>query len=165
LRRREPRGSVKELSRRTQTLLLRQYRARAEGADIAVASVMSAARDRTVAAEDDVSSERVNIFGYGSLMSSSSARDTMPSLTSHRPGVLHGYERVFSLVSLSGIRNGSACMETKEIAALAVRPSSKSSVRGCLFEIKTEDFPAFQEREHRFVLLLFSLIQFIFSLK
>lgn len=100
----------------------------------------------------------LSIFGYGSLLQYSSVLTTMPSAVNHRAAVSYGAERVFNLVSISGIRNGQANMETRELAAVAFRPSSSErcedelvpEVRGVVFEIPESEFEPYKEREHRY---------------
>ena len=84
-------------------------------------------------------------------MTYSSVLKTMPNAIGHRGGVLPSFERVFSLVSISGIKSGEANFDTMEVAALGVRPSSQDKeVRGVLFDIPEDEFSAFVEREHRY---------------
>lgn len=94
--------------------------------------------------------DRVIIFGYGSLMDERSAASTMPTAVNFRRGTLTGYQRVFGLVSISGIKTKRANVETNEIAALSVVPVEGSSVHGVLFEIPTHELGAYLEREHRY---------------
>ena len=95
----------------------------------------------------------LSIFGYGSLMQYESVLRTMPNAVNHRYGALGGWERVFSLVSVSSIRRGTAEFDTMELAALAIRPSTDASslVTGCIFEIPADEMGAFVEREHRYI--------------
>ena len=111
------------------------------------------------------SNAMVTIFGYGSLMNIQSKLRTMPSATQFRPATLPDYQRVFSLVSISSIRNGLANFETNEIAALAICPiirstpsdsaSSKHCVHGILFDIPEDELEAYFDREHRYKLMSF----------
>jgi cation transport regulator ChaC len=113
----------------------------------------------------------LTIFGYGSLMTYSSVLKTMPSATNHRRAVTlpppreadreawapYGFERAFTLVSISGIKSGSANFETMEVAALALRkaPSTRpgSEVQGVVFEIPESEWEPYKEREHRYKFL------------
>ena len=80
-----------------------------------------------------------------------SALNTMPSCRNFRTGILPAYERIFSLVSIGGIRRGEADWDTREVAALAIRKAeSDKGVFGCLFDIPREELPAYLEREHRY---------------
>lgn len=97
----------------------------------------------------------LSIFGYGSLLQYSSVLTTMPSAVNHRAAVTQGgFERCFELVSISGIRNGQANLDTREMTAVALRPSRSSEdlpeVRGVVFEIPESEFSAYREREHRY---------------
>ena len=51
---------------------------------------------------------RLSIAGYASLMDEASARETMPSMSGFRYGVVDGYCRIFNLVSIVNIRKGLA---------------------------------------------------------
>jgi cation transport regulator ChaC len=90
------------------------------------------------------------IFGYGSLMNQQSTINTMPSARNSRKAILADYVRVFSLVSISGIRTKTSNLETKEMAALAIRPKTGSQVYGCVFDIPEDEFAHYLEREHRY---------------
>ena len=92
----------------------------------------------------------ITIFGYGSLMSTTSAKRTMPSATNFRPGILSDFSRSYNLVSISGIRSGTANLATNEVAALSIAASFKHRVCGVLFEIPLEDLSPYLEREHRY---------------
>ena len=83
-------------------------------------------------------------------MSPASVHRTCPTATLFRPAVLHGFERTFNLVSISGIRTGAADWATNEVAALAIRPSSRSVVCGCIFTIPEGELAPYLEREHRY---------------
>ena len=117
---------------------------------------------------DDI--DYVTIFGYGSLMCPDSSRSTMSDAINFRRGALVGYQREFSLVSISGIRSGVADQDTLEIAALSVRPvnnvdckaiqnsdkctpSSSGRVLGVLFDIPSTQLLPYLEREHRYQVL------------
>lgn len=106
----------------------------------------------------------VTIFGYGSLMNIESAMRTMPSLTNFRKGILYGYRREYSLVSISGLKNGAV---EPYVAALAIRKvtdttsvtttittsnTSKENekVIGCLFDIPECELEAYFIRESRY---------------
>jgi cation transport regulator ChaC len=133
-----------------------------ENVDAADAAIVDTEREPT---KERSEGEYVSIFGYGSLMSLASVQKTMPSARNHRYGILQGYQRVFSLVSVGGIKAGSVDWSTMEVAALAIRPTSVPSspspaaaytttahVHGCIFEIPMLEMPAFLEREHRYKL-------------
>lgn len=83
-------------------------------------------------------------------MNQASTIRTMPSATNLRTGILQDYQRLFNLVSIAGIKTGSANWETLEVAALAIRNSPGSIVNGCLFDIPTSELDSYFEREHRY---------------
>jgi cation transport regulator ChaC len=90
------------------------------------------------------------IFGYGSLMSEDSAKRTMPSLQNYQCAKLYGYRRIFSLVSMSAIRNRGATFP--HIAALAIKPDATMNafVIGCLFDIPEDELEDYLSREARY---------------
>eukprot|EP00966_Prymnesium_polylepis_P123753 2861805-Prymnesium_polylepis.1 len=78
----------------------------------------------------------VTIFSYGSLLDPQSAARTMPSMRNHRPGMLSGWRRVFSLVGVSDMRRGRVAADALDCAVLAIRPVTDAPpLLGCLFEI------------------------------
>lgn len=105
----------------------------------------------------------VTIFGYGSLMNIESAMRTMPSLTNFRKGILYGYRREYSLVSISGLKNGAV---EPYVAALAIRKVTDTTtatissstttsnvnekVIGCIFDIPECELEAYFIRESRY---------------
>ena len=111
--------------------------------DTTAAEGSAARTSETVAASQ-------TIFGYGSLMEEPSVLRTCPSATHHRPGMLEGWRRVFSLVSISGTRNGAADHSTGEVAALAIKPAAGHRVNGVLFDIPLEELDAYKVREARY---------------
>ena len=84
-------------------------------------------------------------------MSVTSSLRTMPSATCFRPAILHDYERIFNLVSVSGIRTGLADWNTMEVSALAIRPNTGSIVRGVCFYIPENELASYFDREHRYL--------------
>ena len=84
---------------------------------------------------------KITIFGYGSLLSPASTLRTCPSMENHRVAAIRGYERIFSLVSISQIKAGNSNVEKNQVAALAVRPSKDETALciGVLFDINEED--------------------------
>jgi hypothetical protein len=71
----------------------------------------------------------------------------MPSIENFRAAKLNGFRRVFSLVSISGIKNGATY---PHIAALAIRPDPSSFVIGCLFDIPENELEGYLMREARY---------------
>ena len=66
--------------------------------------------------------------------------------------VIKGWERIFSLVSLSQLRNGNSNVDKHQIAAVAVRKSKDPTAQcvGVLSDIDEEDFEGIRQREHRY---------------
>ena len=90
----------------------------------------------------------VTVFGYGSLMNRESAMRTMPSLTNFRKGILEGYRREYSLVSISGLKNGAI---EPFVAALAIRKvDTDEQVIGCIFDIPEYELEPYFVRESRY---------------
>ena len=73
-------------------------------------------------------------------------------MENHRVAAIRGYERIFSLVSISQIKAGNSNVEKNQVAALAVRPSKDETALciGVLFDINEEDMAALKRREHRY---------------
>ena len=86
------------------------------------------------------------------MLSESSAKRTCPNLTNFRVASIKGWERIFSLVSVSQLKNGNANVEENQIAALAVRKSTNPSSLciGTLFDIEEKDLLELTRREHRY---------------
>lgn len=99
----------------------------------------------------NMSHNLLTIFGYGSLMDIDSAKSTIPTLTNFRQGALHGYTRRYNLVSINGLIQGWATVETNEMASLSVRPNNVNDViLGSLLEINESDLKPLLKREHRY---------------
>eukprot|EP00755_Sulcionema_specki_P032703 Sspe_Gene.99312::Locus_72798_Transcript_1_1_Confidence_1.000_Length_701::g.99312::m.99312 len=98
--------------------------------------------------------EYVTVVGVGSLMKEASARTSFPNLVHFRRGRVKGYERIFNIVSVTGIRKGTVNPESSEIAALASRKAEKSEedMLVSLFEVPSNEMPAFYEREQRYII-------------
>lgn len=77
---------------------------------------------------------KTTIFGYGSLLNAASTALTCATSSNRRIGVLHGYQRVFSLVSISALRADPTSIDSLQIAALAIHPAD-AFVVGVLFDI------------------------------
>jgi hypothetical protein len=105
-------------------------------------------------ASSDDDGDRLTIFGYGSLLSFNSCQLTSPSATNHRVGVLPGWQRVFSLVSIGHLRAGNSDSVLHQLAAVAISPCFRRCAPqftvGALFEITQRDFTALCAREHRY---------------
>jgi hypothetical protein len=86
----------------------------------------------------------VTLFGYGSLLNAASTALTCKSATNRRIGVLRGYQRVFSLVSISTLRSDPAAAASLEIAALGIHPVDGFIV-GVLFDIDEAELEGIAE--------------------
>ena len=90
---------------------------------------------------------RLSIAGYASLMDEASARETMPSMSGFRYGVVDGYCRIFNLVSIVNIRKGLAT--GRRLATCTARPRPGSQLRVCCFDIPREELLPLAVREAR----------------
>ncbi len=77
---------------------------------------------------------KTTIFGYGSLLNAASTALTCETSSNRRIGVLHGYQRVFSLVSISALRSDPTSIDSLQMAVLAIHPADNFVV-GVLFDI------------------------------
>lgn len=95
---------------------------------------------------------RIQIVGYGTLLSEASARGTSPSVANFRVVRIPGYVRVFSKASPAwrrryGVEPGS---DERAIAVLAARERDGASFLGTSFTVNEDDFLALFEREHHY---------------
>ena len=90
---------------------------------------------------------RVLVAGYASLMDEASARETMPSVSTFRLGVVPDYCRVFNLVSIINIRRGLAT--GRRLATCTARPRPGCSLSVCVFEVPLEELEPLAMREAR----------------
>lgn len=93
---------------------------------------------------------KITVTGYGSLLSAKSARSSFPRLTDFRPGIVKQYKRVFNKVGVIFVEKGLADWETMEVSSCSTVESSSDHIQVSIFEIPSEDFDVFFEREHRF---------------
>jgi cation transport regulator ChaC len=118
-----------------------------------LASAPAAATSLCAAAAGS-SSDRITVFGYGSLMNEHSCRRTCKSTGNHRPGLLPGWQRVFSLVSMSQLRSGNSYSALLQLASVAVAPAfnreAPQDTAGALFDIARDEFEDLCTREHRY---------------
>nr|XP_009389877.1 PREDICTED: uncharacterized protein LOC103976410 [Musa acuminata subsp. malaccensis] len=92
----------------------------------------------------------LSVVGFGSLLSERSARSTFPDLKNFRVAVLRGFRRVFAHVAPIFFERGIANEETGEVSSLSVEPCEGEFLIVTVFEIKSEEVPAFIERENEF---------------
>ncbi|XP_027330217.1 uncharacterized protein LOC113846317 [Abrus precatorius] len=95
----------------------------------------------------------ISICGYGSLLSTKSAKTTFPHLVNFQIAKLTGFRRVFNAVGGFFFIHGVANIKTEEIAGLSVEPCEGEIIVVAVFEIKITEIPAFieREREYRFL--------------
>lgn len=92
---------------------------------------------------------RIQVVGYGTLLSETSARSTSPSVANFRVVRVPGYVRVFSKVSPAWRRRTGGADDTA-IAVLAAREREGASFLGTTFDVEEDDFLALFEREHHY---------------
>lgn len=90
------------------------------------------------------------VFGFGSLLSEASARETVPSLENYRHVRVDGWKRVFSKVAMIFIWKYGASPDQRDIASCATRPDPAVSIMVACFDCPDEDFWPLYEREHRY---------------
>ncbi|EAR61905.1 hypothetical protein [Neptuniibacter caesariensis] len=92
----------------------------------------------------------ISIIGYGSLLSESSARETVPDLCNFRLVRVPGYRRIFNKVGIVFLSRHGADPQSLQLASCATE-ADKTSVLICSqFECSEESFSELYEREHRF---------------
>jgi hypothetical protein len=87
------------------------------------------------------------VIGFGSLVDPRWAKETMPHLSNFRTGQVHGFCRVFNLVSIVNIKRGYA-REPYVATCTAVR-RVESILLVSLFEVPHSEYAAFAQREAR----------------
>lgn len=92
----------------------------------------------------------LTIIGFGSLLSEASARRTTPGLTNYRLVTVSGYRRIFNKTGLVFIAKFGASPDDRALSSCATRHDGVTNLICCAFDIPTEEFPALDEREHRY---------------
>lgn len=92
----------------------------------------------------------VSIIGYGSLLSETSARETVPGLQNFRLVEVKGYKRIFNKVGVVFFSRHQADPLSIEVASCSTLEDPSSSVICSQFECSDEQYQALYEREHRF---------------
>lgn len=95
------------------------------------------------------SMNRVQVIGYGSLLSKESALRSAPSVSRFRLVRVSGYMRLFNKVSGRWIAAPSTSSEPL-IASCAIRASSGFEITCSAFRVSEADFQTIFEREHHY---------------
>ncbi len=90
------------------------------------------------------------IIGFGSLLSEASARRTTPSLTNYRLVAVSGYRRIFNKTGIVFISTFGASPDDRALSSCATRYDGTTQLTCCAFDIPAAEFPALDEREHRY---------------
>lgn len=89
----------------------------------------------------------VTILGYASLMDEASARATTPNLSGWNYGTVHGFCRIFNLVSIVNVRRGLAT--GRHLATCTARRRKGCSLRVCCYEVPKSEYSGLLARERR----------------
>ncbi|MFC6669300.1 gamma-glutamylcyclotransferase family protein [Marinobacterium aestuariivivens] len=92
----------------------------------------------------------IRVFGYGSLLSEGSARETVPGLERFRLVRVPGYRRIFNKVGVVFFSRHRADPASLEIASCSTEPAPGCEIICSAFDCPEADFEALYEREHRF---------------
>ncbi|MCV6587972.1 MAG: gamma-glutamylcyclotransferase [Marinobacterium sp.] len=90
------------------------------------------------------------MVGYGSLLSETSARETVPELTNFRLVEVPGYRRIFNKVGIVFFSRYNINPDSLEIASCSTEEAPESAMICSQFEVPESAFEALYEREHRF---------------
>ena len=94
--------------------------------------------------------QSLTIVGFGSLLSEASARRTTPSLTNYRLVTVAGYRRIFNKTGIVFISKFGASPDDRALSSCATRHDGATQLVCCAFDIPATEFPALDEREHRY---------------
>lgn len=97
-----------------------------------------------------LSTNTFTIIGFGSLLSEASARRTTPSLTNYRLVAVSGYRRIFNKTGIVFISKFGASPDDRALSSCATRRDGVTTITCCAFDIPKCEFPALDEREHRY---------------
>ena len=89
----------------------------------------------------------VSVVGYASLLSPASVKETTPTMTNFRYGIVKDHCRIFRLASIINIRRGLA--RGQHLATAVARPRIGVDLLVCLFDVPVVEVPGLLEREHR----------------
>lgn len=92
----------------------------------------------------------ISVVGFGSLLSETSARETVPALENYRLVRVPGYRRVFDKVGIVFISRHGESPDSLELAACSTEADSECEIIAAQFECTEEDFLQLYEREHRY---------------
>lgn len=89
----------------------------------------------------------ISLFGYGSLISESSARSTCPNLTNFHHVYAKDVARIFAKVNPQSLKRGEGNLETLELAPVTLVEKKGAITYGCSFDIPDAEWPAIKARE------------------
>lgn len=92
----------------------------------------------------------LTIIGFGSLLSEASARRTTPGLANYRLVTVGGYRRIFNKVGIVFISKFGASPCDRTVSSCATRHDGTTRMICAAFEVPAAEFPALEEREHRY---------------
>ncbi|MBN1005605.1 gamma-glutamylcyclotransferase [Amphritea pacifica] len=92
----------------------------------------------------------ISVVGYGSLLSESSARQTVPALQNFRLVRVSGFRRIFNKVGIVFLSRHGADPESLQLASCSTQRVAGCDIICSQFECSAEDFVGLYEREHRF---------------
>lgn len=92
----------------------------------------------------------ISVVGYGSLLSESSARQTVPGLQNFRLVRVPGYRRIFNKVGIVFLSRHGADPDSLQLASCSTQPMAGCEIICSQFECSPEEFVELYEREHRF---------------
>ncbi|CAE7744421.1 unnamed protein product [Symbiodinium sp. CCMP2592] len=91
--------------------------------------------------------EVVTVAGVGSLVSEDSARESF-DFSNFRIGEVRGWRRSFCQSNWVNVASGGVCLESNEVAALAMVPAAADYVSHvALLDVVPSELPGFYERE------------------
>ncbi|WP_299204256.1 gamma-glutamylcyclotransferase [uncultured Amphritea sp.] len=92
----------------------------------------------------------ISVVGYGSLLSESSARQTVPGLENFRLVRVPGYRRIFNKVGIVFLSRHGADPDSLQLASCSTQAMAGCEIICSQFECSPEEFVELYEREHRF---------------
>lgn len=92
----------------------------------------------------------ISVVGYGSLLSETSARETVPGLRNFRLVEVAGYRRIFNKVGIVFISRHGADPQSREVASCSTLADPATTIICSQFECTRQEYAELIEREHRF---------------